>query len=47
MEGLQERYAEAKGTRLRYHVGGPGSPVALLHGFSGAASNWVGSTPTR
>ncbi len=41
MSGLQERFAEVKGTRLRYFVGGEGPPVVLVHGFAGAASNWI------
>lgn len=43
--GLQERFAEVKGGRLRYFVGGEGSSVLLLHGFAGAASNWVEIAP--
>ena len=34
------RYADAKAVRMRYFVGGSGPPVVLVHGLSGAASNW-------
>ena len=43
--GLQERFADVKGARLRYFVGGAGPPLLLLHGFAGAASNWVEIAP--
>jgi pimeloyl-ACP methyl ester carboxylesterase len=33
------------GEALRAHVGGAGSPVVLLHGLGGAASNWVEVAP--
>jgi pimeloyl-ACP methyl ester carboxylesterase len=35
----------APGGGLRAHVGGAGSPVVLLHGLGGAASNWVDVAP--
>src|SRR5437868_11821038 len=38
---LEERFAEVEGTRLRYLVGGAGSPLCLVHGLGGAGSNWV------
>ena len=37
---LECRFADVKGTRLRYYVGGDGPPVMLVHGLGGAASNW-------
>lgn len=43
--GFEERWAEAKGARLRYFVGGGGPPLVLVHGFTGAASNWVELAP--
>jgi pimeloyl-ACP methyl ester carboxylesterase len=43
--GLQECFAEVKGNRLRYFVGGEGAPVVLVHGFAGAATNWVEIAP--
>jgi 3-oxoadipate enol-lactonase len=38
---LEERVGEAKGTRLRYFVGGDGPPIVLIHGLGGAACNWT------
>ena len=45
--GFEERFAEAKGCRLRYLVGGPadGEPVVLVHGLGGCAANWVDVGP--
>jgi pimeloyl-ACP methyl ester carboxylesterase len=45
--GFDERFAEAKGCRLRYFVGGPanGSPLVLVHGLGGCAANWVELAP--
>jgi pimeloyl-ACP methyl ester carboxylesterase len=43
--GFQERRAPIKGLHLRWFVGGSGSPVVLLHGLGGAASNWVELAP--
>jgi pimeloyl-ACP methyl ester carboxylesterase len=45
--GFEERFAETKGCRLRYFVGGPvkGAPVVLLHGLGGCAANWVDVAP--
>ena len=36
--GLEERTAETLG--LRYYAGGSGTPVVLVHGLGGAATNW-------
>jgi pimeloyl-ACP methyl ester carboxylesterase len=41
LPGLDERYADVKGVRLRYFVGGAGPPVLLVHGLGGAAANWT------
>jgi pimeloyl-ACP methyl ester carboxylesterase len=38
--GLEERFAEARGVRMRYFVGGQGRPLVLVHGLTGAAANW-------
>jgi pimeloyl-ACP methyl ester carboxylesterase len=38
--GLEERFGEALGVRMRYFVGGQGPPLVLVHGLTGAASNW-------
>jgi pimeloyl-ACP methyl ester carboxylesterase len=44
--GFDERHADVKGVRIRFFVGGTyGSPVLLLHGLGGAASNWVELAP--
>jgi len=40
--GLDERYADVKGVRLRYFISdGSGAPLVLLHGLGGAACNWT------
>jgi pimeloyl-ACP methyl ester carboxylesterase len=45
--GFEERFAEAKGSRMRYFVGGSagGDPVVLVHGLGGCAANWVDVAP--
>jgi pimeloyl-ACP methyl ester carboxylesterase len=43
--GLDERYAELRGCRLRYLVGGEGEPLVLVHGLGGAAANWLALAP--
>ena len=43
--GLEERFAEIKGVRMRYFVGGDGPPLMLVHGLGGAASNWTELAP--
>jgi pimeloyl-ACP methyl ester carboxylesterase len=43
--GLEERFGEARGARLRYFVGGSGPPLVLVHGLTGAAANWVELVP--
>jgi pimeloyl-ACP methyl ester carboxylesterase len=45
LPGLEERFAEVKGVRMRYFVGGEGPPLLLVHGLGGAASNWTELTP--
>ncbi|MFL5918932.1 MAG: alpha/beta fold hydrolase [Gaiellaceae bacterium] len=42
---LEERFADVKGVRLRYFVGGEGPPLVLVHGLGGAASNWTELAP--
>ena len=39
--GFDERFLDDRATRLRYFVAGAGAPVALVHGFAGAASNFA------
>jgi pimeloyl-ACP methyl ester carboxylesterase len=43
--GFEERFADVKGVRLRYFVSGDGPPLVLVHGLSGAASNWIELAP--
>ena len=38
--GFTERFAKVNGTRLRYVVGGQGSPVVLLHGYAETGHMW-------
>jgi pimeloyl-ACP methyl ester carboxylesterase len=45
LPGLEERFAEVKGVRMRYFVGGSGPPLVLVHGLAGAAANWTGLAP--
>jgi pimeloyl-ACP methyl ester carboxylesterase len=41
LPGLEERWTDLRGARLRWFEGGTGPTVLLLHGFGGAASNWA------
>jgi 3-oxoadipate enol-lactonase len=43
--GLEVRFADVKGVRMRYFVGGEGPPLLLVHGLGGAASNWTELIP--
>jgi len=43
--GLDERFADVRGVRMRYFVGGEGPPLILVHGLGGAASNWSELAP--
>jgi pimeloyl-ACP methyl ester carboxylesterase len=45
LQGLEERFADVKGVRMRYFVGGQGPPLLLVHGLGGAASNWTELAP--
>jgi pimeloyl-ACP methyl ester carboxylesterase len=45
LPGLEERFADVKGVRMRYFVGGEGPPLVLVHGLGGAASNWTELAP--
>jgi pimeloyl-ACP methyl ester carboxylesterase len=42
---FDERFLEARGTRLRYLVAGEGDPLLLVHGLGGAAANWLALAP--
>jgi pyruvate dehydrogenase E2 component (dihydrolipoamide acetyltransferase) len=45
LPGLDERFAEVRGSRLRYLVGGDGEPLVLVHGLGGAVANWLALAP--
>jgi pimeloyl-ACP methyl ester carboxylesterase len=45
LPGFEERFAESRGTRLRYLVAGEGEPVLLVHGLGGSAANWLALAP--
>lgn len=42
---LEERTLETGGLRVRYLVGGKGSPLVLVHGLGGSALNWSELVP--
>jgi 3-oxoadipate enol-lactonase len=42
---FEERFAEARGSPVRYLAAGEGAPLALLHGLGGSAVNWVELAP--
>jgi pimeloyl-ACP methyl ester carboxylesterase len=45
LPGFEERFAEVRGTRLRYLAAGKGEPLLLVHGLGGAAANWLALAP--
>src|SRR2546423_5885330 len=45
LPGFEERFAQVRGCRMRYLVGGEGDPLVLIHGLGGAAANWVALAP--
>jgi pimeloyl-ACP methyl ester carboxylesterase len=45
LPGFEERFAEVRGSSLRYLVCGEGQPLVLVHGLGGAASNWLALAP--
>ena len=45
LEGFAERFADVRGVRMRYFVGGEGPPLLLLHGLGGAAATWIEIAP--
>jgi esterase len=45
LAGLEERFTDVRGCRLRYLVGGEGDPLVLVHGLGGAAANWLALVP--
>jgi pimeloyl-ACP methyl ester carboxylesterase len=44
---FEQRFAEVRGCRMRYFVGGPksGGSLLLVHGLGGAAANWIDLAP--
>ena len=42
---FEERFADLEEGCLHYYVGGEGPPLILVHGLSGAATNWVAVAP--
>jgi pimeloyl-ACP methyl ester carboxylesterase len=45
LEGLEERWYERRGVRIRSFEGGEGPPLLLVHGFGGAAWNFSELAP--
>lgn len=45
LEGFEEREVEWRGARLRYAVGGDGTPLVLVHGLGGTIENWRALAP--
>jgi pimeloyl-ACP methyl ester carboxylesterase len=45
ISGFDERWAETRAVRTRYLVGGAGPPLVIVHGWTGAASNFVELAP--
>jgi pimeloyl-ACP methyl ester carboxylesterase len=45
LQGFSERWVEARGVRVRYFVAGSGTPLVLVHGLTGAASNFSELAP--
>ncbi len=43
--GFAERFAEVSGVRLHYFIGGKGSPVVLLHGYTQTSHMWLPIMP--
>jgi len=43
--GFAERFSEVNGVRLHYLIGGKGSPVVLLHGYTQTSHMWLPIMP--
>jgi pimeloyl-ACP methyl ester carboxylesterase len=43
--GFEERWTDARAVRMRYLVAGSGPPLVLVHGWTGAASNFSELAP--
>jgi len=41
VEGFADKYAQVNGVKLHYKIGGHGSPVVLLHGYTQTGHMWV------
>ncbi len=44
-DGFTEHYAGVNGVRLHYFIGGEGSPVVLLHGYTETSHMWLPIMP--
>jgi pimeloyl-ACP methyl ester carboxylesterase len=44
-EGFAEHSAEVNGTKIHYWIGGKGSPVVLLHGYTETSHMWLPIMP--
>ena len=45
LPGLEERFIEHRGARIRLFAGGEGPPLLLIHGYGGAAWNFSELAP--
>ena len=45
LPAFEERFADVRGSRVRYLVAGEGEPLLLVHGLGGAAANWLALAP--
>lgn len=45
LAGLEERFTDVRGVRMRYFVGGEGPPLVLVHGLGGSGTNWLELAP--
>lgn len=45
LPGLEERFVEHRGVRMRVFAGGDGPPLLLIHGYGGAAWNFSELAP--
>jgi len=41
VDGFADKYAQVNGVKLHYKIGGHGSPVVLLHGYTQTGHMWV------
>jgi pimeloyl-ACP methyl ester carboxylesterase len=43
--GIRSEFASVDGQRIRYFVGGSGTPIVLVHGLGSRSEDWVGLLP--